>query len=167
MRNRRLHSLRTHCVSYGAGDDHSVRLRDNVRESLVSNTDSILDTTKKLLGFESDYTAFDLDIITHINTVFTTLQSLGVGPEEGFMITDKEAVWDEFTGLEMMNSVKSYMFMRVRLMFDPPTTSFHLESLNKMAQEIEWRLSAQAEEVNNTWLTTMPTTSSRIMGSKE
>lgn len=117
----------------------------------MSNTDSILDTTKKLLGFESDYTAFDLDIITHINTVFSTLQSLGVGPPEGFMITDKEAVWDEFTGLENMNMVKSYMFMRVRIMFDPPTTSFHLESLNKQAQEIEWRLHVQAEEVNNTW----------------
>ena len=125
----------------------------------MSNADSILDTTKKLLGFESDYTAFDLDIITHINTVFTTLQSLGVGPSEGYMITDNTAVWDEFTGLENMNSVKSYMFMRVRLMFDPPTTSFHLDSLKKMAEEIEWRLHVQAEEVNNTWPTITPTTS--------
>ncbi len=125
----------------------------------MSNADSILDTTKKLLGFESDYTAFDLDIITHINSVFSTLQSLGVGPSEGFMITDKEAVWDEFTGLDNMNSVKSYMFMRVRMMFDPPTTSFHLESLKKMAEEIEWRLHVQAEEVNNTWPMTIPTTS--------
>jgi hypothetical protein len=125
----------------------------------LSNADSILDTTKKLLGFESDYTAFDLDIITHINTVFSTLQSLGVGPSEGFMITDNAAVWDEFTGLENMNSVKSYMFMRVRLMFDPPTTSFHLDSLKKMAEEIEWRLNVQAEEVNNTWPTTTPTIS--------
>jgi hypothetical protein len=125
----------------------------------LSNTDSILDTTKKLLGFESDYTAFDLDIITHINTVFSTLQSLGVGPSEGFMITDNAAVWDEFTGLENMNSVKSYMFMRVRLMFDPPTTSFHLDSLKKMAEEIEWRLNVQAEEVNNTWPTTTPSIS--------
>ena len=120
----------------------------------MSNTDSILDTTKKLLGFESDYTAFDLDIITHINTVFSTLQSLGVGPAEGFMITDKEAVWDEFTGLENMNSVKSYMYMRVRLMFDPPTSSFALDSTKKLAEEIEWRLHVQAEEVNNAWPTT-------------
>jgi hypothetical protein len=125
----------------------------------LSNADSILDTTKKLLGFESDYTAFDLDIITHINSVFSTLQSLGVGPSEGFMITDKEAIWDEFTGLDNLNSVKSYMFMRVRLMFDPPTTSFHLDSLKKMAEEIEWRLHVQAEEVNTTWPTIIPTTS--------
>ncbi|WGH21695.1 hypothetical protein SEA_INKED_6 [Arthrobacter phage Inked] len=125
----------------------------------MSNADSILDTTKKLLGFESDYTAFDLDIITHINSVFSTLQSLGVGPSEGFMITDKEAIWDEFTGLDNMNSVKSYMYMRVRLMFDPPTTSFHLDSLKKMAEEMEWRLNVQAEEVNTTWPTITPTTS--------
>jgi hypothetical protein len=125
----------------------------------LSNADSILDTTKKLLGFESDYTAFDLDIITHINSVFSTLQSLGVGPSEGFMITDKEAIWDEFTGLDNLNSVKSYMFMRVRLMFDPPTTSFHLDSLKKMAEEIEWRLHVQAEEVNTTWPTIIPMTS--------
>jgi hypothetical protein len=111
----------------------------------LSNTDSILDTTKKLLGFESDYTAFDLDIITHINAVFSTLKSLGVGPTNGFMINDKEAVWEEFTGPEMMNDVKSYMFMKVRMMFDPPTTSFHLDSLKKMAEEIEWRLHVQAD----------------------
>jgi hypothetical protein len=111
----------------------------------LSNTDSILDTTKKLLGFESDYTAFDLDIITHINAVFSTLRSIGVGPANGFMINDKEAVWADFTGLEMMNDVKSYMFMKVRMMFDPPTTSFHLDSLKKMAEEIEWRLHVQTD----------------------
>lgn len=111
----------------------------------MSNTDSILDTTKKLLGFESDYTAFDLDIITHINAVFSTLRSIGVGPANGFMINDKEAVWADFTGLEMMNDVKSYMFMKVRMMFDPPTTSFHLDSLKKMAEEIEWRLHVQTD----------------------
>lgn len=118
--------------------------------------DSILDTTKKLLGFESDYTAFDLDIITHINTVFFTLQDLGVGPSQGFSITDRDAAWDEFTGLDNLNAVRSYIFMRVRLMFDPPTSSFHLESLNKQAQEMEWRLNVRAEEVNNTWPMTMP-----------
>ncbi|QFP95397.1 hypothetical protein SEA_MAKAI_5 [Arthrobacter phage Makai] len=110
-------------------------------------SDSILDNTKKLLGFESDYTAFDLDIILHINTVFHTLQSLGIGPATGFSIVDKEAKWADFVGEEQMNSVKSYMYMRVRLMFDPPTSSFHLESLKKQAEEIEWRLHVQAEGV--------------------
>ena len=118
---------------------------------MTEPADSILDTTKKLLGFESDYTAFDLDIITHINTVFFTLQQLGVGPSQGFSILDRESAWEEFTGLDSINAVKSYMFMRVRLMFDPPSSSFHLESLNKQAQEMEWRLHVHMEEVNNTW----------------
>lgn len=124
---------------------------------MVEQADSILDSTKKLLGFESDYTAFDLDIITHINTVFFTLQDLGVGPTNGFMITDRESTWDEFIGLDEINGVRSYMFIRVRLLFDPPTTSFHLESLNKQAQELEWRLNVKMEGVNNSW--PMPTTS--------
>jgi hypothetical protein len=118
---------------------------------VVEQADSILDTTKKLLGFESDYTAFDLDIITHINTVFFTLQQLGVGPDNGFMITDRESTWDEYVGLDDINGVKSYVFIRVRLLFDPPTTSFHLESLNKQAQELEWRLNVKMEEVKTTW----------------
>ncbi|AXH44552.1 hypothetical protein SEA_MEDIUMFRY_6 [Arthrobacter phage MediumFry] len=102
--------------------------------------DSILDTTKKMLGFESDYTAFDLDIITHINSVFFTLTQLNVGPTTGFLITDKEAKWADFIGPENVNAVKSYMYMRVRLMFDPPTSSFALDSMKKLAEEIEWRL---------------------------
>lgn len=82
---------------------------------------SILDSTKKLLGLGSDYTAFDLDIITHINSVFNTLQQLGVGPAEGFMIEDNTSVWGDFLGSNtLLNCVRSYMVMRVRLMFDPP-----------------------------------------------
>lgn len=112
-------------------------------------SDSILDTTKKLLGFESDYTAFDLDIITHINSVFFTLNDLGVGPTTGLLITDNSTTWSEFIGTDDINAVKSYMFMRVRLMFDPPSSSFHLESLNKQAQEMEWRLNVHMEGVRN------------------
>lgn len=111
------------------------------------NSDSILDTTKKLLGFEPDYTAFDLDIITHINSVFYTLQSLGVGPQEGFAILDNQSTWTSFTDFTNIYAVKSYMFLRVRLLFDPPTSSFHLESLKKQAEEFEWRLYVQAEGV--------------------
>jgi hypothetical protein len=112
-------------------------------------TDSILETTKKLLGFESDYTAFDLDIITHINSVFFTLKDLGIGPTVGFLIVDDSATWSDFIGTEDINAVKSYMFMRIRLMFDPPSSSFHLESLNKQAQEMEWRLNVHMEGVRN------------------
>ncbi|QGZ17209.1 hypothetical protein SEA_GIANTSBANE_5 [Arthrobacter phage Giantsbane] len=109
--------------------------------------DSILDSTKKLLGFESDYTAFDLDIILHINTVFFTLTQLGIGPETGFSIEDKEAKWADFIGAENLQAVKSYMGLRVRLLFDPPSSSFALESFNKQAEQLEWRLHVHMEGV--------------------
>lgn len=126
---------------------------------MAEQADSILDSTKKMLGFEPDYTAFDLDIITHINTVFFTLQQLGVGPDQGFMIVDREATWAEFVGTDNINGVKSYVYLRVRLLFDPPTSSFHLESLNKQAGELEWRLNVKMEEVRHPWPTTELTSS--------
>lgn len=108
--------------------------------------DSILDTTKKLLGFDSGYTAFDTDIIIHINSVFSTLHQLGVGPENAFSITDKEKGWSEFLGENSkLNDVKSYMYLRIRLLFDPPANSFAIDSLDKQAKELEWRLNVHAE----------------------
>lgn len=111
---------------------------------------SILDTTKKMLGISADYTAFDLDIITHINSVFSTLNQLGVGPLEGFMIEDNTTTWDAFfqdtTGFA---SVKSYIYLKVRQMFDPPATSFAIEANNKMIQEFEWRLNVTREFTPN------------------
>jgi hypothetical protein len=110
---------------------------------------SILDSTKKILGLEADYTAFDLDILTHINTVFSDLQQLGIGPIEGFAIEDAEAEWDDFlAGDVTMNSVKTYMYLRVRLLFDPPTTSFHIASLKEQQQALEWRLNVIREGVS-------------------
>lgn len=113
----------------------------------MADTDSILDTTKKLLGFESDYTAFDLDIILHINTVFFTLTQLGIGPVTGFSIVDKTANWADFIGAESIHAVKSYMGLRVRLLFDPPATSFVIEAFKKQAEELEWRLNVHMEGV--------------------
>lgn len=115
-------------------------------------TDSILDSTKKILGMDASYTAFDLDITTHINSVFTTLHDLGIGPVEGFMIEDKEATWDQFTGgASLLNSVKSYMFLRVKLLFDPPQNApSYMNSLEKQVQELEWRLSTRRE--NDSWV---------------
>ena len=110
-------------------------------------TDSILDSTKKILGIEADYPAFDLDIITHINSVFFTLQQLGVGPEGGFAIEDNTKTWTQYLGVGALNfsAVKSYVYLRVRLMFDPPATSFAIDSLKKQAEEFEWRLNVQRE----------------------
>jgi hypothetical protein len=109
--------------------------------------DSILDTTKKMLGFDWDYTAFDLDIITHINSVFFTLQQLGVGPTTGFSIEDNTKTWAEFEAGENISAVKSYMYLKVRIVFDPPANSFTQEAMNKQATEYEWRLNAYMEGV--------------------
>lgn len=109
---------------------------------------SILTDTKKILGIAEEYTAFDQDIITHINSVFVILNGLGVGPEEGFDISDKTAVWTDFLGDDKrLNSVKSYVYLRVRLLFDPPQTSFHISALENQYKELEWRLSIQRESV--------------------
>lgn len=107
---------------------------------------SILTSTKKILGIEAEYTAFDLDILTHINSVFSTLNELGIGPAEGFMIEDAEAVWEDFLGDDpRVNSVKTYVYLRVRLLFDPPTTSYLIDALNAQVTQLEWRLNAQRE----------------------
>jgi hypothetical protein len=108
---------------------------------------SILNSTKKILGIANDYTAFDLDIITHINTAFSTLTQLGVGPADGFMIEDDSAVWAEFIDTDnQLNSVKSYVFLRVRLLFDPPGTSYLINAYQDQIKELEWRLNTHREE---------------------
>jgi hypothetical protein len=110
----------------------------------ISN--SILTSTKKILGLAEDYDAFDVDILMHINSVFSTLNQLGIGPLAGFAIQDDTATWDDILEDDLrLNSVKSYMYIRVRLLFDPPATSFHISALKEQAQEIEWRLNTQRE----------------------
>ena len=114
--------------------------------------DSILDNTKKMLGIDSEYTAFDTDIVIHINSAFTYLQQLGVGPVQGFLIVDNETGWSEFIGdVSIINSVKTYMYLKVRQVFDPPATSYLIESTRKQAEELEWRLNVQMEGVRNPW----------------
>lgn len=109
-------------------------------------SDSILATVRKLIGPNSDYTVFDEDLILHINTFFAVLTQCGVGPDEGFKITGVGEQWSDFTtnGKEL-EMTKEYIFLRTRLTFDPPASSFAMESLKKTADEMEWRLYAQAE----------------------
>lgn len=115
-------------------------------------TDSILDTIKKLLGISPLDESFDPDIITHINSAFSALQQIGVGPVEGFMIEDKTAVWSDFLGAEnTLNSVKTYMYLKVRLVFDPPQNSFLVTSMENQIKELEWRLNVRREEVKYPW----------------
>ena len=108
---------------------------------------SILISTKKILGISEDYTVFDLDIITHINSAFSTLTQLGVGPAAGFMIQDDEDVWTDFIVDDLQyNSVKSYVFLKVRQLFDPPTTSYLISAVERQITELEWRLNVHREE---------------------
>lgn len=109
---------------------------------------SILTEIKKIVGLSSDYTPFDQDIILHINTVFSILNGLGVGPTSGFSIGDSTVTWDDYgavSGDRNMNSVKTYMSLRVKMFFDPPQTSFVIEAMNKQIEELEWRISVNRE----------------------
>lgn len=109
-------------------------------------SDSILTSIKKLLGITEEYTHFDADIIIHINGVFMILSQLGVGSEEGFTISDASAVWSDFlpdgSNLEL---VKTYMYQKVKLLFDPPSSSTVMDALKRSVDEFEWRLNVQAE----------------------
>ena len=107
---------------------------------------SILTSIKKMLGVAEDYTEFDEDIITHINSVFLNLTQLGVGPEEGFMIEDDTAVWEDFINDSIqLQAVKTYMYLKVKLLFDPPLSSSVTESFTRMIAELEWRLNAAVD----------------------
>lgn len=109
--------------------------------------DSILTSIKKLLGLEEDYIQFDNDIILYINSVLSVLSQVGIGTE-GYAITDKEDVWDDFFGDQpVYEAVKSYVYMRVRLLFDPPASAHLVESLNQMIREFEWRAFVHADPV--------------------
>lgn len=116
---------------------------------------SILRSTKKILGIDADYTAFDADIMTHINTVFSILSQLGIGPTTGFMIEDDDDTWDAFLGDDPnLNAVKTYVYLRVRLLFDPPTTSYMITSMQEQIKELEFRLNVYREFT--TWVDPTP-----------
>lgn len=103
--------------------------------------ESILTSIKKLLGIDAGYEHFDADIIMHINSVFMILNQMGVGPAEGFSIMDEDATWGDFIqDKKTIESVKSYMYLKVRLLFDPPLSSAVVTSMTNLINELEWRL---------------------------
>lgn len=103
--------------------------------------DSILVSIKKLLGIDSSYTQFDQDIIMHINSVFMILNQLGVGPEEGFTINSSSETWSSYISNDkLLEAVKSYMYLKVRKLFDPPITGSVSDSMNNLISELEWRI---------------------------
>ncbi len=114
----------------------------------MSNTDtngSILDSIKKLLGINADTMVFDQEIMIHINSVFSELTQMGVGPAAGFSIGGPETTWSEFLQSDspLLNNVKTYIYLKVRLLFDPPTASPLIEAINQQIKEIGWRMYIQ------------------------
>lgn len=109
-------------------------------------TTSILTGTKKALGIAADYTVFDDQLLMHINGVLSLLTQVGIGPAEGVLVEDDTTTWDAVIGTDnRKNMAMSYVYARVRQLFDPPATSFHTESLNKIIAEYEWRLNVVRE----------------------
>lgn len=108
--------------------------------------ESILTSIKKLLGITEEYTHFDADIIIHINTVFMTLHQMGVGPEEGYRITDESDVWDDYIEEDdNLEAVKTYVYLKVKMIFDPPQGGATAEAYRQTISELEWRLNFQHE----------------------
>jgi len=102
--------------------------------------ESILTSIKKLLGITEEYKHFDADIIMHINSVFMILMQLGIGPAEGFSITGDSEVWSDFlSDATWLESVKSYVYLKVKLIFDPPQSGTVIGSIEKLIAEFEWR----------------------------
>ena len=102
--------------------------------------DNILTSIKKLLGINPEYQEFDQDIIMHINTVFMILNQLNIGPSEGFVIVDGLEEWGDYTTALNENAVRTFIYLKVKLMFDPPTSSVLMDSINNTLAELEWRL---------------------------
>lgn len=108
--------------------------------------DSILTSVKKMLGITEDYEHFDSDLIMHINSVFMILTQLGVGPSEGYSIENKNDTWDDFVSSDSnLEAIKSYMYLKVKLLFDPPLSSAVMDSMSKMISELEWRLNVSVD----------------------
>lgn len=112
-------------------------------------TDSILLTIKKMLGIAEEYHAFDIDLVVNINSVFLTLNQLGVGPESPYHIGGEEETWNDFLAgdRENLDAASTYTYLKTRLLFDPPTNSFLVDAIQKQIDEFEWRLKFQAERL--------------------
>lgn len=109
--------------------------------------DSILTSIKKMLGIPEEYEQFDMDLIIHINSVLGILTQIGVGPSEGYFITSKTNTWNELLlTSSQFEMVKSYIYLKVRLLFDPPTSSAAVESAKQLISELEWRLSVAVHQ---------------------
>ena len=110
----------------------------------MANQLTILDDIKKQIGIVPEYKEFDDQLLMCINSTFATLHQLGVGPEEGFLV-EEGTKWEDYISTERLNFIKSYVSMKVKMMFDPPSSSFALDALNKQIAEYEWRITSEVE----------------------
>jgi hypothetical protein len=124
----------------------------------------ILSDIKKVLGLDEGYTAFDRDIKLHIDSVFAMLNQLGVGPDQSFHLETGNETWDQFFGAETNTAnVKTYVYLKVRLYFDPPATSYAIAAMERQIDELEWRLNVQREEVKYPWVDPTPPSEDSIL----
>ena len=108
--------------------------------------DSILTSIKKLLGIEESYTHFDQDLVMYINSSLMHLSQIGIGAPEGFVILDKTDTWSDFIGTRKdLEAIKMYVYLKVRLMFDPPQTGYLVDAIKNLLTEIEWRINLQVD----------------------
>jgi hypothetical protein len=108
--------------------------------------ESILITIRSMLDVDQDYDGFDTSIIAGINTAIFSLSQLGIGPDGGYSITGETETWsDLFDGVSNLDAVKSYIWLKTKMEFDPPTTSFLLESINRQLTQLEWRLMVEVD----------------------
>lgn len=114
----------------------------------VFSSDSILDSVKKDLGISVEYTHFDPDVIMGINSAFSILNQLGVGPDEGFSITDRTSVWTDFITDTRLEFVKSYVSKKTKQFFDPPQTGPLASALDQVLKELEWRINVAVDPKN-------------------
>lgn len=112
----------------------------------ISNNDSILTSIKKLMGLTEEYDAFDQDILILINSVLFELEQIGVKAKDGFALSDKTAVWSDYSDDDrLLNALKPYIYMKTKLTFDPPTSSWVLDSMNRIIDRFEWRINLYAD----------------------
>lgn len=113
----------------------------------MEDTNSILNSIKKMLGVDIDCHAFDDELVMYINSVFPTLFQIGYDTARDFMIDGEDQTWEDLIleDLGIINLIKTYVYAKVRMLFDPPTSSFVLESLNNQTKEMEWRIYAHSE----------------------
>ncbi len=112
--------------------------------------DSILNNVKKLLGIDSEDDSFDIDVMTMINSTIPSLAQMGIGPSNGYIVTSADDKWTDWITTNDINlqGVKTYLYLKIKLIFDPPTNSTVVEAFNKNLNELEWRMML-AVETNN------------------